>query len=174
MTRLFLAFVISLMPILGFAHGDEDHGANATPTATISAAPRAEAQTELFELLITPQNGQLTIYLDDYANNQPVANAKIEIESGTWKAVASEFEQGTYRVAAPQFTKPGNYPLVFTVTAGENADLIETTLTVSTATAPTATGNRLPVWWWLAGTLLAAMLAAAVLLKRHQSKRQGK
>lgn len=174
MTRYFLIYLISLMPILSFAHGDEDHGANATPTAAISAAPRAEAQTELFELLVTPQNGQLTIYLDGYTDNQPVVDAKVEIESGNWKAIASAVEPGTYRVAAPQFAKSGNYPLVFTVTAGENADLIETSLTVSAAAAPTTTDSRLPAWGWLAGMLLVVITAAAVLLKRRQSKRQGK
>lgn len=174
MTRQLIVSLLFLLPVPVFAHGDEDHGANAAPAAMTSTAPRAEAQTELFELLVTPQEGQLTIYLDGYADNQPVEDAKVEIESGNWKAVASAVEPGTYRVAAPQFAKPGNYPLVFTVTAGDNADLIETTLTVSTAAAPVATGSRFPAWGWLAGTLLVAMLAAVVLLKRRQSKRQGK
>lgn len=174
MTRQFIVSLLFLLPVPVFAHGDEDHGASAAPTAMISAAPRAEAQTELFELLVTPQEGQLTIYLDRYADNQPVDDAKVEIESGNWKAVASAVAHGTYRVAAPQFAKPGNYPLVFTVTADDDADLIETTLTVSAAAAPTATDSRLPAWGWLAGALLVAIVAAAVLLKRRQSKRQGK
>lgn len=174
MTRQLIVYLMFLLPVPVFAHGDEDHGANAAPAAMSSVAPRAEAQTELFELLVTPHDGQLTIYLDGYADNQPVADAKVEIESGNWKAVASAVAHGTYRVAAPQFAKPGNYPLVFTVTAGDEADLIETTLTVTAATAPAVTGSRFPAWGWFAGTLLVATFAVAVLLKRRQSKRQGK
>lgn len=167
MTRLILTLLF--MPALAMAHGGEDHGDGAKPAAVSSAAPRAEAQTEQFELLATPSNGQLTIYLDRYASNEPVTGAKVEVESGQWKAVAQAAADGSYRVKAPQFTKPGQYPLLFTVQAGNESDLIETTLVVGEPAKPeTAGGHRGNRMWWWVGGALAALAGVSVLLKRRK------
>lgn len=171
MTRKFLILSMLLLPILSFAHGGEDHGESTKQAGVTYAAPRAEAQTDLFELVAIPQNRLLTVYVDYFANNQPVNDAKVEIESGNWKAVASATGSGTYRVAAPQFATPGNYPLVFTITAGEVADLIETTLVVEESSQVTALGN-LPLrsdWWWISASLAVLIVGTAVLLKRRKS-----
>jgi hypothetical protein len=176
MTRKFLILSLLLLPILSFAHGGEDHGEGAKPAEVTSAAPRAEAQTDLFELVATPHNGLLTVYVDRFANNQPVSDAKVEIESGTWNAVANAVEGGAYQVAAPQFAVPGTYPLVFTVTAGDDADLLETTLVIGEPASATARGN-LPsrsVWGWLSAALIAMTVAAVGILKRRKSARLGK
>lgn len=171
MTRKFLILSILLLPILSFAHGGEDHGESTKQVGVTYAAPRAEAHTDLFELVAIPQNGLLTIYVDHFANNQPVNDAKVEVESGNWKAVASAAGHGTYRVAAPQFATPGNFPLVFTVTAGDLADLIETTLIVEESSQATVLGN-LPSrsgWWWISASLAVLIVGTAVLLKRFKS-----
>ncbi len=175
MIHKLLIVSLFLLPVLSFAHGGEDHGASAEPAGVASAAPRAEAQTDLFELVVTPQNGQLTIYVDHFANNQPVNGAKVEIESGNWRAEANAAESGTYRVAAPQFSTPGTYPLVFTVTAGDAADLIETTLVVKDSALPSVPSN-LPsrsVWGWLSAALIAIAVVATGLLKRRKSAPKG-
>lgn len=167
MSRFFA--VLLLIPTLALAHGGEDHGDGAKPAAVASAAPRAEAQTEQFELLAIPAGGQLTIYLDRYASNEPVSGAKIEVESGSWKAVAQAAADGTYRVNAPQLAKPGQYPLLFTVQAGAESDLIEATLQVSEA--PKAMEQAHPVntmWWWVGGAL-AALAGISLLLKRRKT-----
>ena len=174
MRRVFLSLVL-LMPALGFAHGDEDHGAGAATAVIAEALPRAEAQTELFELVAVPQGEQLTIYLDDTNTNQPVTDARIEVESGSWKAVAEAGEGATYRVAAPQLATAGSYPLVFTVTAGDAADLLETTLVVkpiAPAASPAGSSSRLS-WKWLAGALGAVALGMAWLTRRRKSAAQG-
>ena len=175
MIRKFLIFSMFLLPVPSFAHGGEDHGASAGLPDVASVAPRAEAQTDLFGLVVTPQNGQLIIYVDDFANNQPVDGAKVEIESGTWKAMANSAERGIYRVAAPQFSTPGTYPLVFTVTAGEAADLIETTLVVKESAQASVPNNRpsRSVLGWLSASLVAAAVVLTALLKRRQSARKG-
>lgn len=170
-----LLILSMLLPILSFAHGDEDHGEGAKPAEITSAAPRAEAQTDLFELVAIPHNGRLTIYVDRFASNQPVSEAEVEIESGKWKAVAKALEGGAYQVAAPQFAAPGSYPLVFTVTAGDDADLIETTLVIGEAASATTPGNLPSRWGWLSAALIAVAVAvAAGLLKRRHSARSGK
>ena len=176
MIHKFLIYSITLLPVLGFAHGGEDHGANAELPGVASAAPRAEAQTDLFELVVTPQNGLLTIYVDDFAHNQPIDGAKVEIESGNWKAEATVVERGIYHVNAPQFSTPGTYPLVFTVTAGEAADLLETTLVVKDS-AQASVPSNLPsrsVLGWLSASLVAMAVVVTALLKRRQSAQKGK
>lgn len=158
-------------PALALAHGGEDHGNAAKPASVAHIAPRAEAQTELFELLATADSGQLTIFIDRYASNAPVSDAKVEVESGDWKAVAPAVGNGSYRVSAPQFAKPGSYPLLFTVEAGADSDLIETTLVVAEPAKP-ATAARLSgagsMWWWVGGALVA-LAGISLLLKRRRS-----
>lgn len=164
-----------LLPVPSFAHGGEDHGEGSKPAEVTAASPRAEAQTDLFELVATPHDGLLTIYVDRFATNQPVNDARVEIEGGHWKAVANAVEQGTYRVAAPQFAVPGSYPLVFTVTAGDDADLIETTLVIGESALANAPGNRpsRSAWGWLSAALIAIAVAVGALLKRRTSARLG-
>jgi hypothetical protein len=174
MIRKMLFYSMLLLPVPSFAHGGEDHGEDPKPAEVTSAASRAEAQTDLFELVVTPHNGRLTIYVDRFANNQPVNDAKVEIESANWKAVANAVEGGTYRVAAPQFAVPGTYPLVFTVTAGDEADLLETTLVIGEAAPATTPGNPPSRWGWLSAALIAIAVAATGLLQRRHSARSGK
>lgn len=173
-TLIFTLLLSTLFaPVLALAHGGEDHGDGPKPASVANVAPRAEAQTELFELVATPANGQLTIFLDRFASNEPVTGAQVEVESGSWKAVAQAAGNGSYRVNAPQFARPGSYPLLFTVEAGSDADLIETTLVVAEAARPAAAA-RLPgagaMWWWVGGGL-AALAAISLMLKRRQPGR---
>ncbi|MEO6354735.1 MAG: hypothetical protein ABIO19_09160 [Burkholderiaceae bacterium] len=173
MSRRTLIFTLLFTPVLAFAHGGEDHGDGPKPVSVANVAPRAEAQTELFELLATAGNGQLTIFIDRFASNAPVTGAKVEVESGSWKAVAAAAGDGSYRVAAPQFAKPGSYPLLFTVEAGTDADLIETTLVVADAAKPEATAHPLSsgsMWWWVGGTL-GVLAGISLLLKLRRPGR---
>lgn len=138
---------------------------------------RSEAQTELFELVATSGNGQLTVFLDRFASNAPVTDAQVEVESGAWKAIVPAAGDGSYRVKAPQFAKPGSYPLMFTVQAGADADLIETTLVVAEAATPDAAAQPDSVrLMWLVGAALAslaALLGFAHLFKRRRLSRSG-
>lgn len=173
MTRQTLLFTLLFTPVLAFAHGGEDHGDGAKSVLSANVAPRAEAHTELFELVVTPGNDQLTVYLDRYASNEPVNGARVEIESGSWKVVAQEAGDGSYRAKAPQFAKPGRYPLMLTVQAGADADLVETTLVVAEPVKPAAevrpqgSGS---MWWWV-GSVLAALGGVSLLLKRRTPRR---
>lgn len=171
MTRQTLLFTLLFTPLLAFAHGGEDHGDGAKPAVAANVAPRAEAQTELFELVAASGNGQLTVYLDSYASNEPVNGAQVEVESGNWKGVAHEADDGSYRVKAPQFAKPGQYPLIFTVQAGADADLIETTLVVAEPAKPVAAATSQgsgSMWWWVGGGL-AVLAGVSLLLKRRRT-----
>jgi hypothetical protein len=171
MTVTALLVALLLTPVSALAHGDEDHGDGAKPAIVANVAPRAEAQTELFELVAVPGNGQLTIFLDRFASNAPVLDAKVEVESGNWKAVAQAAGNGSYRVNAPQLAKAGSYPLQFTVATSTDTDLIETTLVVA-APAKSETAARPPglgaMRWWIGGTL-AGLVGISLLIKRRRS-----
>ncbi|OHC69495.1 MAG: hypothetical protein A2045_01675 [Rhodocyclales bacterium GWA2_65_20] len=173
MTRQTLLFTLLFTPALAFAHGGEDHGAASQPAVSANVAPRAEAHTELFELVAAAGDGQLTVYLDRYASNEPVSGAQVEVESGSWKAVAQPAGDGSYRAKAPQFAKPGRYPLMLTVQAGADADLIETTLVVAEPAKPAVEIRSQGVgamWWWVGG-VLAALGGISLLLKRRTPRR---
>ena len=114
-----------------FAHGGEDHGEGASPVQTAQPlAPRAEAHSDDIELLAVYGNGELTLYLSDFKTNQPITNAKVEVESGPDKAVAAAAGDGTYKVPAPWLAKPGKHGLVVTIEGQDVADLLEATLEI--------------------------------------------
>jgi hypothetical protein len=128
------------------AHGPNgEHLDEKAPANVGAAAPRVEAQSELFELVAQLRGGEFTILVDRYATNEPVLGAKLEVESGSVKAVATfRAAPGDYVVTDPAFVRslaaPGEHPLVFTLVAGQDADLLDGTL-VTTRDQRTAAGD---------------------------------
>ncbi len=122
------------------AHGpDGQHlDAPAAGAGAVGAAPRVEAKTDLFELVGTLGGGKFSILIDRFATNAPLLNAKVEVEFGALKASAKFHpDVGDYAIDDAAFltaiSKPGAHPLVFTVVAGDESDLLDGTLTVSAA-----------------------------------------
>ncbi|MES2089528.1 MAG: hypothetical protein V4532_06065, partial [Pseudomonadota bacterium] len=98
MNRWLVTLVMSLCACSVGAHGGEDHGEPAATPVLLGQAPRAQAQTEDFELVAvltqavaaeSKASPVLTLYLDRFATNQPVGGATVEVESGAFKAVAT-------------------------------------------------------------------------------------
>jgi len=86
------------------------------------------------------EGGELTLFINRFETNEPVLDAQVELESGALKVKAPFLaDHGTYSVADAAFLKalaePGQHPLVITVVAGNDADLLEATLTGAGATA---------------------------------------
>lgn len=146
------------------AHGPNGEHLDAPATGGIANAnPRVQTHTELFELVAELKATELSVFIDRYATNEPVLGAELVIESGDAKATATfRREQGDYVVTdaavLKQLATPGQHALVFTLTAGQEADLLDGTLTVAADDAG-HTHAYLSWWQWL---LLA--LAAAVAL----------
>jgi len=115
----------------GAASAHEGHDQAAAPEAPRGApGPRAEGATPDFEVVAVLQGGQLVVYLDRYANNEPVAGARVEVDSDAFGAEATPASDGVYVIERVPFTAPGTYPLVFTVRAGGAADLLHGLLEV--------------------------------------------
>ena len=136
--RIFcVAVALAAPPLTGHAHGGEDHGDAAAPAPVASAAPRAQAQSEDFELVAEVQGQALVLFLDRFDSNAPVVGAQVEVDSGGPPAMAAETAPGVYRVAASPWTQPGRHALTVSVQAGDTADLLSATLDVPAA-APAA------------------------------------
>lgn len=141
MKRL-LPTILALMLALALpaaAHDGEDHGApGAKQALTAQQAPRAQAATELFELVAVADDARLMLYLDRFESNEPVAGAQVDVESGTLQAAATEVEPGIYQVLTDVFGRPGVHALTIDVRAGSDSDLLALTLEGAAASAPSA------------------------------------
>lgn len=128
------------------AAGPGAHGPNGehleAPSAmrTGSALPRITAQSDTFELVAELRPTELTVFIDRFESNEPVLAAKLELESGTLKAVAAfRADRGDYAVTDAVMLKalnaPGEHGLVFTLVAGSSSDLLDGTLAVNAPSA---------------------------------------
>lgn len=127
------------------AHGPNGEHLDGQATLRGAAAlPRFEAKSEAFELVAELRAGELAIVVDRYESNEPVLDAKLEVETGTLKAVATfRAEQGDYVFTDAALLKtlaaPGEHGLVFTLVAGNDSDLLDGTLVSAAGRADTST-----------------------------------
>lgn len=119
------------------AHGPNGEHLDAPQSGTmaVSTAPRLDAKSELFELVARLEGGEFSILIDNFATNEPVLKADVEVESGSLKAKAKfHADLGDYSVDDPAMLKllsaPGEHPIVITVLAGEQTDLLDGVLRV--------------------------------------------
>ncbi len=159
-------------------NGEHLDGDSAPSNAVASNDHRMEAASEDFELVATLADDELSILIDRFATNEPVLGARVEVESGSLKAVAKfHADHGDYAVADEAFLKalarPGNHPLVFTVVAGTESDLLEGVLKVS-APVPAADDHaHLPRWMWVAAASALSLAAAITWRLRRRKLTQG-
>lgn len=149
--------IINLQPVTGHAHEGHD---DAAPTASAmpgANGPRIEAQSDQFEIVGVVQNGVMTLFLDRYATNEPVVDAKIDIEAGPMKGSAQANADGTYTFKNAALSQPGQLPVTFTITAGRDSDLLAGDLVFVDPDAAAAHDSADP-WWkrwsWAAGALI--------------------
>lgn len=120
-------------------HEGHDHGAPAA-SITVAAMPRAEAASDLFELVAVSRGGELILYVDRFASNEPVSGAEIQIETPAGSIEARARPDGTYVVAAPWSATPGRYDLIFTVSENATADVLLVSLEIPSGVS----GNQTP------------------------------
>lgn len=158
------------------AHGDEDHS---TPAATAVSAtlPRIGETTEDFELVAVLEGSRLLIYVDRSASNEPVAQARLEVDGSGSTAGAAEVEPGVYALNLAQPLAPGAHALTFTIQTAGQSDLVTGTLDVPVAadaspheSAAIPGTKTMAVWPWLAGgaTLLTLIVIWRSVRRRHR------
>ena len=156
----------------GHDHGDEK------PVATNAASPRFDAHSDTFEVVGMLKGGELIVTVDRFATNEPVLNAKVELESGSTKAIGTfTAETGDYRFAGAPFAKPANHPVTLTITAGKDIDLLSGNLQIADPHAGhehahaggwAAWGK----WAGIAGGAVGGLLVLATLVITWRRKRQ--
>jgi hypothetical protein len=167
-----ISLLLALFASSVFAHGGEDHGAASSAIPTTSAWPSAEAHSDDFELFAQLRGERLTVYLDGYADNQPVANASIELESAGFTTQMKAQSPGQYSAEAAPLAQPGEHALTFTLRAGEQFDLLETPLMVRAPAAEPSSSAGFS-WRWGVASLIALLLSALLLARRYARPASG-
>ncbi len=166
---IFVAIVMFLTA--AFAGEGHDHG-DATPVAAGTGSPRVSSHSDLFELVGIVDAGAMTIYIDRHATNEPVTNAKVEVEAGTAKGVATPQLDGTYRFEHAVLKETTALSVSFTVVAGSESDLLAGDLTLADAHAAHDDDHAASPWrrWAAYGVCGLALLAVAALLMRRKRR----
>ena len=157
-------------PLPAIAHPGHDD----EPAAVASALPRAETHSDLFEIVSVLQpGGVLTIYVDRWADNAPVDGAVTLTIDG--QEVAAERQGiGLFVVRSPLLARAGARDVVFTVSAGEEMDLLTARLEVPEVVA--AHGAAASAFAFLRSTVTqlalgGLLLVVGVLLGRGSVRR---
>lgn len=197
------ALAVAMLAALPVQAGPGAHGPNgehldgpAAAQVSTSAVPRLETHSEAFELVATLAGGELSVLIDRFDSNEPVLGAMVEIEFEGHSAKAKFHEDhGDYAVADEAFLKalsaPGEHAVVFTITAGNQADLLDGVLKVRAEGTAAAGGpghddghaagaaadhehHQAPTSrvMWLAGALavLSAIAGGSWLLRRRAQR----
>ncbi|HMM52875.1 MAG TPA: hypothetical protein PKD87_14845 [Burkholderiaceae bacterium] len=186
--RALCAFLVAVVvsftaSLTGAALAHEGHDHADAPVPSVAVAPRASARTDDFELVAALEDGQLAIYLDRFATNEPVADAQVEVDEGAGAIAAPQVAPGVYRVPGARSAVPGSHALTVSVQAGDVSDLLMVTLDVPAASGSQSvlgTGATTPASGW---TLLppgavwlapaAAMLAVLIAVVARRRRRAG-
>ena len=169
---IILAVLACINPVwAGPGHGD------APATAAGTASPRVNARSDLFELVGMVEGGELKIYLDRYATNEPVTDAKIEVEVGNIKGIAAAQADGSYSFKSDVFSKPADLAISFTVLAGKDTDLLAGDLKIAPTVDDHAHDAAAKPWLrWAAyagGALLFVLMALSLMRWRRNASRGG-
>lgn len=124
-----LPLVLALLLALAWpAAAHPGHDEEAPPVA--AALPRMEAHSEAFEIVaVLGPGGVLTVWLDRWSDNAP-ADGAVTLTLDGQEAVAERQGIGLFVLRHPLLAQSGRRDVVFTVTAGEEMDLLAATLEV--------------------------------------------
>lgn len=176
---LFLIAAFMLAPVHASpgAHGPNgEHLDGPAATGNGGAVPRLETFSEDFELVGQLSGGELSVMVDRYETNEPVLKGQLEVEYKGLKAKATFHpDMGDYAIDDEKLLKaisaPGKHPLLFTLVAGEESDLLEGTLEVGETHTDEHHGT--PAWqWMLAAGLLSAAVVAGVITRRRIKRKE--
>lgn len=153
-----------------FGHGGEDHGAP-PPALSQSVAPRTSASTGEFEVVVALEGRQLVIHVDRFASNEPVENAKVEIDGAPLGGLARETAPGTYVLDIAGDPAPARYALTISIEDRDNSDLLSATLDTSLpATSATQAPSRSQWRKWATWAVAALLFAGGALFAARRNR----
>ena len=122
--RIFAAFALGLVVMTAPAQAGPGHDHGDEPAAASAALPRIVADSESFELVgILQPGGVLLLYLDRWVGNEPVDGA-VTVTVGDQEIQAERQGIGLFSLRHPRLAQPGSVDLIFSITAGEEMDLL--------------------------------------------------
>jgi cobalt-zinc-cadmium efflux system membrane fusion protein len=164
LARLFSTFVLALAYTFlpASAHEGHDHGPPA-PQLPVTVKPRLAVHSDLYELVAIQQGAALSIFLDSYGTNEPIADATISILAGAETATAKARSDGTYGADIASLAKAGRHELIFTISHAAGDDLLAGEITIAdvASTDNSAVASRRN---WLEQFDLMSWLVAAIAL----------
>ena len=138
----------------------------------VSLSPRLVARSDDFELVGVARGRTLSIYLDRFADNQPVIGAKLDVEVDGQTMSATAEPSGIYTLTADWVAQAGHHDVIVTIVAEQGADLLAGTLEVPSAPAAASPlGNGGALQAPSVDNILAFLLGmlATVALRRRSS-----
>lgn len=174
---LLMVLAVSTAPSV-WAHGGEVHG-DEKPVTSSTIGPRMDSHSDVFELVAIPSardGGTLAVYLQEFWTNRAVENATVELTAAD-ETITGVFDKGVYRFKAAWVLKPGAYDLTFSITAGDQSDLLIGRLDIPEPPPVAATHDTLwdhiwpqswqigslPLWAPLSALALAALLSLTAI-----------
>ena len=155
---LLAALLLTAAPTSSWAHEGEDHAeeqaATSAPAATTSG--RLALQMADLELVAAAEGHDLTVWLDEWANNAPVTNARVNV-TVDGRSIEAKAINGTYILDAQSLDAPGTHRLSFTITRGDARRTAAGTIEI--ASAEEASGAAVP---WRTSLIVALGIAAAI------------
>lgn len=149
-----------------------DHGAEAPAAAGAVASPRITSHSDLFELVGVVDNSEMKIYLDRYASNEPVTDAKIDVEAGAAKGSAAPQPDGSYSFKHELLGQPGALAVSFVIAAGKDTDLLAGDLVITDPHNEDEHHDENRPWLRWAAYAGAALLLAALAAAAWRSRRR--
>lgn len=160
-----------LAPLPTLASEGHDHG-EAPPAAAGAALPRFTATSDDFELVGVLSGQHLMLYLDRTATNEPVTQARIELDVAGAKHQA-EPHDGAFEVELAAEPKPGTLPITATVTVGSETDLLVGELDLHEDADEAAHAHSWREYAAWAAAALAGLTALTLIARRWRARRQG-
>jgi hypothetical protein len=129
---LSLTFLIAGFVSVASAHEGHKHENESKPRSNVAAAPTLTAVSENYELVAIVQDGQMTIYLDQFASNAPIIDADLEFDFSGTVVKATRNADGTYSVALPKNVDlKSTVAVTITILAAAGPDLLSGDLVIS-------------------------------------------
>ncbi len=128
---------------VGPAAAHEGHDHDKPAPLSLPVAPRVVAVTPELELVgVVSGQGRLTVFLHDFATNEPIRGAKMKISSGDRIGEAEARGDGVFSFTAPWLENAQNIDLIFALTMADGSqDLLTGRLNETAALQPKVAGT---------------------------------